>query len=106
MTKAIETNRLSFFSPAYLSKAKDVFLQPYEFNCWDDVVNCAVGQNTFRGFHKLIKSGEGAKTIFTGYFRQNQQRLIAALRSARNETQLHEVCNRICDDLKQQLTNI
>jgi hypothetical protein len=104
----------------FLSKAEQIFLRPKRQYSWPEIVTGApvqdqsgsvrsipaVGQNTFRGFHKLDKGGPGSKETFVGYFLANQNRLLKDLSKVETAESLHRLSNRICSELTEELSNI
>jgi hypothetical protein len=107
------------FPPAYLDKADQVFLHPSPLYSWDEIVSgtlvgsqaggtrlmFAVGQNTFRGFHRINKACAGAKEGFINYFLEQRSALVEALSSVRTHDDLNRISNRICEDVRVRLNN-
>ena len=67
---------------------------------------CAVGDNTFRGFHRLRKDCPGAKKDFVRFFVDEQSHLIAVLSSVRTGDQLDKVSDRVCAGVRRRLSNV
>ena len=96
---------LESFPPSFVEKAAEVFLRPSPQYSWDYIVPRAVAQNTFRGFHRIETTRSGAKEAFIGYFRERGTSLIASLLKTRTRDQMHDLGNRVCDDVRARLTN-
>jgi hypothetical protein len=103
---AVANEQSSLFSEAYVEKARSVFCRAHSDFGWEAVVICAVGQNTFRGFRKINKQCPGAKKEFIEYFQSKKNDLIDAFTSMQSASELHEVCNRICEEIQNRLGNI
>lgn len=106
--------------PEFIKKAEETILRPKTLYKWDDIIKgvsvkrqngttktmWAVDTNTFRGFHKINKSCAGASKVFQEYFVLNKQKIIAAIISAKNSSDLHTIENEICSDIRPKLSNI
>jgi putative zinc finger/helix-turn-helix YgiT family protein len=118
---AVPSVSIELFSTEYLDKAEQVFLHPTPRYSWEEIVNgvlvasprgagprqfSAVGRNTFRGFHKINKNWPGANEAFRSYFTHHKTGLLAELSRLENEEQLHQLENRVCEEVKSLLTNI
>ena len=120
MSTVVAEVSMSCFPAAYLDKADRVFLHPGNRYSWEKIVSgasvrsasgasrrmFAVGTNTFRGFHRVNKHCPGATVAFKRYFVEKQASLIAELRAVRTCDKLHQLCNRICAALRQELSNV
>ncbi len=107
------------YSSGYLDKAEQVFLTPMPQYSWTQIVLgadvrsqfsgtrrlSAVGQNTFRGFHKVNKLLSGAKEAFTRYFLEQEPALTHSLSSVASRDDLDLLSNRICDEVSAGLGN-
>ena len=105
---------------SFIQRAEEIFLHPKRQYGWNDIITgvmvslpagyhrrfMAVDRNTFRGFHKIDKSGTGAGEVFRSYFVQQRGQLIAALHAARSTDDLHVLLNRVSDDICAGLVNI
>ncbi|HVC98623.1 MAG TPA: hypothetical protein VND64_33460 [Pirellulales bacterium] len=110
----------SCFPVAYLDKADQVFLRPTTLYSWDKIISgaavkstsgatrrmFAVGQNTFRGFHRRDKACPSAKEAFIKYFVDERFALVEALAAIRTRDELHRLCNRVCDAIRSRLGNV
>lgn len=117
-TAAIDVD-VSLFSSVYLDKADQVFLHPAPLYSWDEIVSgapvrsqsgstrrmFAVGPNTFRGFHRVNKACPGAKEGFVNYCLKQRAALVAALSAVRTRDDLNRLSNRICEDVRDKLSN-
>lgn len=111
---------LSCFPLAYLDKADQIFLQPTTRYSWDEIVSgvavkspsggtrqmFAVGQNTFRGFHRVDKACPGAKEGFIKYFVQKRSSLLETLFAVRTRDDLNRLSNTVCDTIGSRLSNV
>ena len=101
-----------------VKKAEVVFLKPNPLYSYDDIVNgCivsspfsgisktmyAVGNNTWRGFHRTSNSIYGSKEIFTSYFSRCKQKILSALNSITSMEELHTLEESICNDIRNEL---
>jgi hypothetical protein len=119
MTTAAINVDMSCFPTTYLDKADQVFLRPSPLYSWDEIVSgapvrsesggvrqmFAVGQNTFRGFHRINKACPGAKKEFIDYFLEQKAILISALSAVRTRDELNRLSNHICEGLRAKLYN-
>ena len=111
---------LPCFPVAYLDKADQIFLRPKALYSWDKIISgaqiksasgatrrmFAVGQNTFRGFHRLDKTCPGAKEAFIKYFVDERSSLVESLSAVRTRDELHRLSNRVCDGIRSRLSNV
>jgi hypothetical protein len=107
------------FPPGYLDRADQVFLRPSPLYSWDEVVSgapvrsqgggirrmFAVGQNTFRGFHRVNKACPGAKEGFINYFLEQRPALVDALSAIHTRDDLNRLSNDICEGMRARLAN-
>ncbi len=107
------------FPPSYLDKADRGFLRPCPLHSWNEIVSgtqvrsqeggtrrmLAVGQNTFRGFHRVNKALPGARQGFVNYFLDQRTSLVEALSGVRCRGDLNMLSNRICEDVRSRLRN-
>lgn len=119
MAKATVKVDVQCFPPAYLDKSDQVFLRPAPRYSWDEIVSgapvrsqsgrtrrmSAVGQNTFRGFHRVNKACPGAKEGFVNYFLDERAALVDVLSAIRTRDDLNRLSNRICDCVRSRLNN-
>jgi len=105
---------------AYINRAEEIFLHPAHQYTWNEIVTgamvsipgggelkyMAVDRNTFRGFHKIDKSGVGAGVVFRDYFVRHRDELVSALETTRTVDDLHALLNRVSDDIREGLVNI
>ncbi|HUY34242.1 MAG TPA: hypothetical protein VMV69_15960 [Pirellulales bacterium] len=111
---------LSCFPAAYLDKADQIFPRPTTLYSWDKIISgaavksasgatrrmFAVGQNTFRGFHRRDKACPGAKEAFIKYFVDERSSLVEALSAVRTRDELHGLSNTVCDGIRSRLGNV
>lgn len=104
----------------FAEKANQIFLNPEVQYFWHDIVNgvyvrrenglpkkmYAVGTNTFRGFYKVDQDRPGAAKIFKDYFNTNKDEIISALKKVSSFEELSILEDKICREIKEQLTNI
>jgi len=105
---------------AYMNRAEEIFLQPAHRYPWNEIVTgamvsipdgglrkfMAVDRNTFRGFHKIDKSGVGAGVVFRDYFVEHRDELVSALATTRTVDDLHKLLNRTSENIREGLVNI
>ncbi len=103
-----------------LNRAEIILLQPQQQYPWNDIVQgakvarpdgcykkwAAVERNTFRGFHKIDKQGQGSGDVFKNYLVSNRDTLIAGLKAVQSADDLHLLENKLCAEIKPRLTNI
>lgn len=103
-----------------ISKGQEIFLFPSQTYSYNSIINgCdvlsqsgryekmyAVARNTWRGFHKIDKSGIGAGNVFMEYFSHNKNTIISNLKEISDGSQLDTLEDSICQDLKGKLHNI
>jgi putative zinc finger/helix-turn-helix YgiT family protein len=108
------------FSADYLRTAERVFLRPAPRYAWGEIVNgvgvrgadgktrrlAAVDPTTFRGFHRIDQDSPGAQEPFRSYFIGERVRLVDALSKVKDEYQLHQLENRVCEEVRGRLTNV
>ena len=100
-------------------KSEEIFLNPKTTYSYNKIINgCsvsnpsggyktmyAVGNNTWRGFHKKETSSVGSKYVFTGYFTKNKNSILENLKYLKSSSELNEFENKLCKDLKEILMN-
>lgn len=102
------------------NKAKAIFQRPAETYSYESiVVGCpvkselgeaatmyAVAKNTWRGFHRIDKSKDGAGSVFMDYFIKKKQYVIDALKTINTVEELDLFEDQICQEIKEELVNI
>jgi hypothetical protein len=76
-----------------------VFLNPSQLFDIDMLINCSLGLNTYRGFHKIDKSKEGSKKAFTKVLADNSTFIFDSLNSIKTISDLDDFERTICDRL-------
>ncbi len=103
-----------------LNRAEMILLQPQQQYPWNDIVQganvarpdgcykkwAAVERNTFRGFHKIDKEGQGSSEGFKNYLVSNRHTIIAQLKAVQSADELHRLEVKLCAEIKYKLTNI
>ncbi|RME91364.1 MAG: hypothetical protein D6766_12010 [Verrucomicrobia bacterium] len=101
-------------------RAEEIFLHPSPQYPWEDVIQgarvCkadgtvdvipAVGQNTFRGFHRIDKGRRGPAKAFKEYFVSQKRRLAKALLDVESERDFEQLTDEIHQELIEELDNI
>jgi hypothetical protein len=96
-----------FFTENYCDLAEEVFLRrPSPGYTWNAVVDVAVGENTWRGFHRINQSCSGAADVYRQYFVQNRAAILNRLTTIQNRADLSMLSNDICRDVRARLTNV
>lgn len=101
------------------SKSMDIFANPKSSYPYNDLilgcqVNCsrqgkmmyAVAPNTWRGFHKIDKSGQGAGEVFKNHFISHKHRILESLKQISNKQEMNEFEDSIRENIKGSFSNI
>ena len=103
-----------------LNRAEMILLQPQQQYAWNDIVQganvarpdgcykkwAAVERNTFRGFHKIDKQGQGSGDVFKTYLVSNRDTIIDQLKAVQSADDLHRLEVKPCADIKPKMLNI
>jgi hypothetical protein len=100
------------------AKAKTVFLNPNPVYTYENIIcGCqvrdpvsgvgrtmsAVGNNTWRGFHRCVDSICGSKEIFNSYFKANKIKILSTLNSIKTVNEMDMFEDTVCLDIKDAL---
>lgn len=101
------------------TKAKMIYNAPSTtYSYYDIVLGCnihyegkqkkmyAVAPNTWRGFHKINKSNDGAGIVFKDYLIQNKDSIITRLKDISTAEQLDVFEDSLCAEIRANLSNI
>jgi len=85
-----------------------VFRSPANPHTYEYLLENALGQNTYRGFHRIDKHGTGAKVAFISVLGSNKtkDKIISCLGLIRTEDELNELENEVAEVIKPALSNI
>ena len=82
-----------------------IFLTPKPTLSYEELVQRSLGSNTFRGFHKVDKEGEGASAVFRRILTKNKENIINAIRESNSEECINTLSNNIGKKLRKNLVN-
>ncbi len=88
---------------------QQVFYNPKPLLDYETLVKESLGPNTYRGFHKVDKSKDGAKDAFEKIFIANSKFIIDFLLKVKTEKELEafekEICKKLKVELKKNIDN-
>ncbi len=107
-------------SPQFVERADQIFMEPNPTYPWDEIVSgvtvrcagtisrklMAVDSNTIRGFHRIDQNMPGALSVFVEFFLRHKSEIIDTLSMIRSHEEFNELVNRICAELKNQMSNV
>ena len=101
------------------SKSTNIFVNPkssYPYN--DIILGCqvccnhqdkvmyAVASNTWRGFHKIYKTGQGAADVFKNHFISNKHQILESLKQISSKEEMDNFEDSILKNIKDSFNNI
>lgn len=82
-----------------------IFLNPRPLLSYEELSKRSLGSNTYRGFHKLDKSGLGAAHVFREVLLQNKDSIVRSINGAGAESDINVLLTEVCDTLRAELKN-
>jgi hypothetical protein len=82
---------------------KRVFCDSEPTLSYDFLVEKALAPNTYRGFHKISKTDDGAKKMFVNVLSSNSNYILSTLKLAKSEIEVDELEEIICKELREKL---
>lgn len=82
-----------------------IFLNPRPLLSYEELAKRSLGSNTYRGFHKLDKSGLGAAHVFREVLLQNKDSIVRNINGAGSESDITVLLTEVCDTLRAELKN-